>query len=579
MDVEATVARLRRQGSDDAAAEAKSSVGKLPKDVWNTVSAFANTDGGLILLGLNEAEGFAPATGFKAQPIIDALTAGMPVSPNNASPRVEPVPDHEIERVEVDGRQVVALRIEPLRSDQQAPCFVVDKALENGSFRRRDDQNEHLSTYAIYLLRHRNEYLRTDRQPVPQARVEDLDSQTVERLLSNISRAKSRAVDGTTSTIEALRRLNILDPDSVPTLAGLLAVGTYPQQFFPQLFVDITVHPGNAKSALSDGVRFLDRREADGAIPDMVAEAVSATLANLKTRRVVKGAVGQDVLEIPPEVLREAIANALVHRDYSPQAVGQQVAVDVYPNRVEISSPGGLWGGVTTENIDSGQSRSRNDALAKLLTRVPLPGGGVVVENQGSGVPLMLNAMQSAGLPRPEFTAAVDRVTVTLFRHGLLDEDTAQWLKVQGASGLTPHQQMALVLAEQSSVVTVGELRRQVGIDSDDARADLQQLAALGLLVELATDRYARPTPVLAPRPWSPTQLDILAAMSASEGPITVQDLNEKTGRPVGTLRTALRGLVEAKAVLPTAPPSSRLRAYRLGDHPSLFTLDLSELQ
>ena len=87
MDVEATVARLRRQGSDDAAAEAKSSVGKLPKDVWNTVSAFANTDGGLILLGLHEAEGFAPATGFKAQPIIDALTAGMPASPSNASPR------------------------------------------------------------------------------------------------------------------------------------------------------------------------------------------------------------------------------------------------------------------------------------------------------------------------------------------------------------------------------------------------------------------------------------------------------------------------------------------------------------
>nr|WP_255443788.1 ATP-binding protein [Tessaracoccus sp. MC1679] len=311
----------------------------------------------------------------------------------------------------------------------------------------------------------------------------------------------------------------------------------------------------------------------------MVAEAVSATLANLKTRRVVRGAVGQDVPEIPPEVLREAIANALVHRDYSPQAVGQQVAVDVYPNRVEISSPGGLWGGVTTDNIHSGQSRSRNDALAKLLTRVPLPGGGVVVENQGSGVPLMLNAMQSAGLPRPEFTAAVDRVTVTLFRHGLLDEDTAQWLKAQGASGLTPHQQMALVLAEQSAVVTVGELRRQVGIDSDDARADLQHLAALGLLVELGTDRYSRPTPVLAPRPWSPTQQDILAAMSASEGPISVQYLSEKTGRPVGTLRTALRGLVEAKAVLPTAPPSSRLRAYRLGDQPSLFTLDLSQLQ
>lgn len=576
MDLDATVTRLRRQGSDDAAVEAKSAVGKLPKDVWDTVSAFANTQGGLILLGLDESAGFAPAPDFEAQPMIDALADGLPVARRGAAPKVHPVPDHEILRAEVDGRPVVAVRIEPLRHDQQAPCFVVDKGLENGAFRRRDDKDEHLSTYEIYLLRNRNDYLRTDRQPVPQSSEDDLDPRAVDRVINALQLAKSKALTGTTSPSLALRRLNVLDSSGAPTLAGILALGAYPQQYFPQLIVDVTVHPGNTKSAPGEAVRFLDRREADGAIPDMVVEAVAATLGTLKTRRTVQGAVGRDVPEVPPEVLREAIANALVHRDYSNQAIGQQVAVDVYPNRIEISNPGGLWGGVTPENIDSGQSRSRNDTLAKLLTRVSLPGGGVVVENQGSGVPLMFNAMQGAGLPRPEFSASIDRVTVTLYRHGLLNEDTRAWLEAQGATGLSPHQQMALVLAEQSKVVTVGELRRQVGIDSDDARADLHRLEADGLLVELGTDRYARPVPKLAPS-MSSTQRDILTAITKLGGEATVHELSAETGRLVNTLRVALRGLVEQGAIVATAPPTSRNRAYRLGG--SLVRLDVSELQ
>lgn len=565
MDLDLIVDRLRRQRSDDAAVEVKSSVGRLPKDVWKTVSAFANTKGGLLILGLDESKGFLPAVGFDPQPVIDALSAGLPARDKGASPKVSPVPDHGIERAEVDGSPVVVVEVEPLREDVKAPCFVYDQGVENGSYRRRDDRNEHLSTYEVFLLARRTEYLRTDREPVPGAEASDLDRDVVERVLEPLRQRGARVLRGVNTWEEALGRLNALDAKGRPTLAGVLALGGYPQQFFPQLFVDVVVHPGVEKAAPQESVRFLDRRECDGPIPEMVDDAVGGILANLRTRRVVVGAGGRDVPEIPAEVLREAVTNALVHRDYSPAALGQQVAVDIFPNRVEISNPGGLWGGVTTENIASGQSRSRNDALAKLLTQVPLAKGEKVIENQGSGVPLMVGAMRANGLPQPEFAASIDRVTVTLFRHGLLDEFNAQWLADEGAADLSPHQQMALVLAKQAGGVAVSDIRRQLGIDSDEARRDLLSLVNSGFLLELGADRFVRPLlNVPFEKGVTGSQSEVLRALQSSGGPLDVHELAAVTGRTTNSLRRTLREMVASGMVVATAPPTSRHRAYRL---------------
>lgn len=85
------VIRLRRQGRDDALVEAKAAGGGVPKSVWQTISAFANTDGGLIILGLDEQTEFSPAEGFDPQRILDALHSGLDDS-HSADPKVLPIP-------------------------------------------------------------------------------------------------------------------------------------------------------------------------------------------------------------------------------------------------------------------------------------------------------------------------------------------------------------------------------------------------------------------------------------------------------------------------------------------------------
>lgn len=560
LDLAARVKRLRTLGSDDATTEAKSAVGKLPKRVWEAVSAFANTNGGLVLLGLDEGSEFRLAAGFDPQPILDALSDGLNVAVGHRT-KVTPVPPTDVEQIEFEGGVVVALTVRPLVA-VPAPCFVTDQGLENGSYRRWDDQNIHLTSYEIYLLRHRHELLGTDREAVSSARISDLDSDLIERMVARLRSQGSRALTSATDTISQLRRLNVVDSAGVPTLAGLLSVGTYPQQFFPQLFIDVAVHPGTVKGIQPEALRFMDRQVCEGPIPVAVEQAVRAVARNLRTARVVEGARGTDVLEIPEEVLREAIVNAVTHRDYSSQVLGQQVAVDVFPDRVEVISPGGFWGSVSRENVAQGRSCSRNDSLAKLLTRVPLyDSDAMVCENQGSGVPRMIGAMRSRGLPIPAFESTVDQVKVVLHRFGLLTPETREWLgTVTKSERLTPRQEIALVLARTQGEVTPQDLRHQAAVDSDDARTDLERLAELGLLIEGRIDTYELPVgPELAG--LTPVRREVLAALS-TDVPKNIQELSVITRRSPNSLRPVLRDLVAGGAATATAPPTSRNRAY-----------------
>lgn len=410
-----TVNRLRRQRSDDATVEAKSAVGGVPRDVWATVSAFANTDGGDILFGLDERHEFEPAPGFDAQRTIDAVASGLIEKPGERS-KVTPVPPNVLNRMTLDGAPVVNLRVDPML-DAPGPCFVTDQGISKGSYRRWDDKNVRLSAYEIYLLSHRTEMLGTDREVVDGATVDDLDEDLIQTLIERLRRLGSRAVSGAESEHEVRVRLNLTDKEDRPLLAGILSTGQYPQQFYPQLFIDVTTHPDVRKSDPGAAVRFVDRRICEGPVPLMVKDAVAAVISNLRTVHVVEGVAGRDIPEIPEEVLREAVTNAVTHRDYSLQARGQQVSVDIYTDRVEVTSPGGFWGGVTPENISDGLSRSRNESLAKLLTMVPVPGENATVsENQGSGVLLMDSAMRARGLPAPQFEATIDQVRVVLVR-------------------------------------------------------------------------------------------------------------------------------------------------------------------
>lgn len=560
------VTRVRRQGQDDALVEVKAAAGGVPKDVWRSVSAFANTAGGLIILGLEETSGFLPAKGFDPQKTLDAILSGFDTAPGTSA-KVIPIPPHEIGHGEVDGSPVVTVDIGPLVGSPSAPlpCFVSDQGIERGSYKRVADANRHLTAYEVYLLHSRTSPDRTDRESVEGRIFEDLSPELVGRTLDGL-RARTRALTGLDAKDArgGLHRVNAVDVAGVPTMAGLLALGLYPQQEFPHLVIDVAVHPGTEKS-LDPTVRFLDRQQCDGPLPQAIDDAVRAVLRNLRTRRVVEGTGGTDTPEIPTEVFREAITNAVMHRDYSTYARGQQVAVDIHPDRVEVRSPGGFWGDRTKENVAEGYSTSRNESLVQLLRVVPMPDGhSTVAENQGSGVPLMVASMRRHGLPAPDYgTSSIDHVVVKLARFGLIDPEMKAWLDgLPESDRRDRRQEVALALAKSNGQVSVADLRNNLGLDSDDCRGALAQLVADELLVGMNDGPYVLDVP-RASVSTTGARWEILAALD-SEAEMSIAQIAEATGKTREALRPHLRELVEQGLIIATAPPQSRNRTYLL---------------
>lgn len=578
------VATVRRARTDLEKVEVKAAASALPKSMWPTVSAFSNYGGGLIILGLDESSGFTPTPGFDAARIQDAASeAFRPRRNSEPAGPVTPRPVGSIDIADVDGSPVVVIDVEELPPDNK-PSYVTTQGVEAGTYERIGDGDRRMSSYGIFLLTTDGGQPRDDSAAVSGTSIDDLDPAQVERFISRLRRTRKRSIADLSSVTDILRRHNVVASDGKTlTLAGLLTLGRYPQQFFPQLMITFASFPGKSKADIVGEVRMLDRQIIEGPIPVMVDDAVRAVLGNLKLRRVSRGAGASDEPEVPLDAIREAVANALTHRDYSAFALGDQVRVEVYPDRVEIWSPGGIWGGRRVVDLYDGNSRSRNQVLASLLTEVPFPDRDeTVCENAGSGIPRMAGVLGRMGLPAPRFEARTTSMTVTLDRHGLLTPEAGEWLTDIGASSLPPDLQRALVLVHRGYEVEDQLLRAQFGMDSEDAKAILRELVLAGWLrypsrpgdayrpgqrlVDADRDRDSLlPGIIIESNTPRERSLDErILAILATEQELSTHELAAALGTSPNSLRPRIRVLVEQGALWPTAPPQSKLRRYRL---------------
>ncbi|GMA28722.1 ATP-binding protein [Arenivirga flava] len=591
----AIVERLRSAGTDLLEIEVKAAVGGLPSSIWPTVSAFSNQAGGVIILGLDENNGFLPADGFDPVAIRDAVAdAFRPRAATEGQGKIAPRPLGSIDIAEVDGDPVVVIDVSELPSSMK-PAFVTAQGKERGTYERVGDGDRRMSTYGVFLLSTDGQQPTDDGEPVTGADRSALDAGLVERFVTRIRERRPRSVVGLSTQEEILQRHNVLAADGqTPTLAGLLAFGVYPQEFFPQAMVTLAVYPGASKDSIVGDVRMLDRRTIEGSIPVMVDEAVRAVLGNLRTRRVSRGAGAADEAEIPVDALRESITNALTHRDYSSWALGDQVRIEMFPDRVEVRSPGGIWGGRRVTDLYDGSSRSRNALLATMLTETPLPDRDESVsENAGSGIPRMIGALGRAGLPAPRFDATVTSFTVVLDRHGLLSPEINAWLEQIGAGDLPLDHRLTLALFHRGLAVDGRLLRAQLAIDTEDAREILRTLVKESWLAfPAALDGPYREGPLLMrartreqsffpdieveesiertrhdPAPRTALDEEILASVG-SRGEASIHDIAADLDRQPPSLRQRLRVLVQQEALHATAPPQSRWRRYRLPEGP-----------
>lgn len=473
---------LRRTGGEPSGVEVKAAVGGFPKSVVESLVAFANTAGGTVVLGVDERENFR-VVDIDAARWRDDLVS---VASSAVTPPLRLQPDV----VEVEGGLVVVAEVPPSPADQR-PVFVTSKGVAGGSYLRVGDGDRRMNDAEIALVMGARTQPRYDGEPVEGTSGADLDRVAVSRTLERVRQGavSLRSVDDAT----ALHRMQVLTSPSwnAPvTLAGLLTFGTYPQQQFPQLMVSMVALPVSDESATE--TRFLDNVTARGSIPEMVSEVVAAVRRNLMARTSVTGEGRAEQLDYPLAAIREAVVNAVLHRDYSPVTRGTQVQVELHPDRLEVRSPGGLHGALTEDDLGvQGVSSSRNAVLASLLSDTYLPHSDrLVAENRASGVPAMIEGARRQGLPRPVFTSSVTSFVVTMSRSELLGPSTRRWLTALGRTMPSPTHEIALAMM-RTGFATNASLR-EWGADQATSSRVLRDLVDWGLALKQGGRRYTR---------------------------------------------------------------------------------------
>ncbi|WP_343443991.1 ATP-binding protein [Micromonospora schwarzwaldensis] len=469
---------LRHLGNDHASCEVKRARGGLPASVWETVSAFANASGGFLILGIDERNGFE-VTGIREPGLMEAALGAI-------CAEMEPPVRAQITTVELDGEMVVICEIPQLARDQR-PCYKRNLGPWAGSRIRVSDGDRRLTDYEVAVLLANRSDQRHDIAPVPSASLADLDEDLIQAFLRRIRQTKGE-IFRRVSDERALTMLNVLthhEASLVPTLAGLLVFGIYPQTFEPQLGITFVAYPANSAGALGPmGERFTENQAIDGSIPVLVAECVRILKRNMKRRSVITGIYRVEEWEYPEEVLREALVNALVHRDYSEFARGMQVQVEMYPDRLLIRNPGGLFGPVEVGSLGTVTvTSSRNRALLKILEDTPFGDGHMVCENRGTGIARIRMALAEAGMEQPRFNDDISLFSVEFPNHTLLDEEAISWLGSLGRGPLSRSQMAALVVMRNGTTMTNSGYRATTGVpDSRVASRELRDLVDRGLV-------------------------------------------------------------------------------------------------
>lgn len=475
-DVIELVKRFQRDQCELSDAEAKRARNDIPQRLYEVLSAFANrSGGGLIALGIDEANGFQ-TSGIEDPQRIQSNLVDM------ASKMVPPL-RLDVTVQSIDGSTIVVARV-PEVANNDKPCYYQPQGLHQGSYLRSGNSNRRLSEYEVSQYMSSRTQPIDDRAPITEAGLDDLDQSAARTYLEALASRNAIWKDGSLEELLVrARAAAVVDGMLRPTLAGLLMFGRYPQQFLPQLRITFIQYFGQTEEELSPtGARFLDNRSFEGPIPDLVSQAVAYTITRIRQAGLIEGALRRDIPEYPLVAIREAIANAVGHRDYSNAAKGSQVQIRLFADRMEIQSPGGLYGPVTVENIDTEQS-TRNSVIMRMMEDAH------VAENRGTGIPTMVSALRQAQLSVPRFDDRRSSFWVTFYNHTLMNPETVQWLNQFAELDLSDHQRVALAFLRERGSITNADYRRLNSCDMTEANHGLARLREQHLVVQIGSSK------------------------------------------------------------------------------------------
>ena len=272
-----------------------------------------------------------------------------------------------------------------------------------------------------------------------------------------------------------------------PTVAGTFLFAEFPQAYFPQMFVACVVVPGRKLGETGSlGQRFDDNERVEGTIEEMVEKTLTFIRRNIGTRIIIDSdGKRTDIPHYPMKALREAIINALIHRDYSKYREGSYVYVQIYDDRIQIISPGSLYGGIKESDLGTEKMlESRNKTIVRILEETT-----DLVENRHTGIETMRKEMKNMNLQEPEFIADNKDFTVIFRKENKNDIIQKTTQKTTQKDLLSENQLKILKLIQEKPYITQKEMAEKLNITRDGIKYNINILKDMNIIERIGSDK------------------------------------------------------------------------------------------
>lgn len=388
--------------------ELKSAEHGCPKRLYDSLSSFSNQDeGGVIIFGIDEEQNYKEVGVYDPHDLQKKI--------NEQCLQMEPIVRPVLTVVENDNKFFVSAEIKGMDISDR-PCHYRGQGKLRGSYTRIGDSDEPMTDNEVYNYEAYRKKHEDDIRPVDRATFASLDQNLLKKYIEKLKTGKPHLANLEDEHIYEL--FSIMHNGKI-TLSSVLLFSPYPQAYFPQLGIIAIVVPGMEIGDLGEnGERFSDNERIEGNIIDMLNSAVQFVRRNIRTKTIINPKTGkrEDHTDYPLIAIREAIVNALIHRDYSIHTDGMPIQITMYEDRLEISNPGGLYGRIRIDQLGKVKSDTRNPVLATALEALG------VTENRYSGIPTIKNEMKKNHLREPEFIDERGAFTVRFYKEIIKEE-------------------------------------------------------------------------------------------------------------------------------------------------------------
>ena len=410
------------------------------------LAAFANTEGGRLLLGIRddgEIVGMS-ADDKEIQTMTNIIAAQLGITPS-------------VRTVEMEGRPVVEIRVEP--SPGLVPCG--GRYLRRVGTTNRDFRPDQLARHILERSGHSWDALPSEWT------LDEVDPETVNRF-ARLARSRLPQLDSS-SMEQTLENLQLLESGKLKN-AGVLLFGKEPQRLFPLVQVRIGIFRGSEILDSHDFRRSL-WEQLDGAM-ERFRQVLKVRFDTRVEEPTLEGLRRREIWEYPPEALREALINALIHRDYM---IPADIQIKIHEDSLEIWNAGELPSPLRPEDL-RGPHRSvlRNPLIAQVFYFAGL------IERWGSGTLKIMDLCRQQGLPEPMFENQQGGFLVTFAKDPYAPERLRKL-------GLSERQIKAVLYVKERGQITNRDYQAIGGVSKPTASRELERLVSIGVLTKHGT--------------------------------------------------------------------------------------------